>query len=314
MIDKILAPIDSLEWDNTRNAVDGAMKLAMGCEVEGPPELIFLHVFNVRSKISRAERERLVKLKEKKIEEEFELLKEMSEERDLGNIRTITKSGNPSKEIIETAEEEDIDIITIGSGKLHDRSTTGKIHKFFYGSVTEEVIHGAPCSILVAKPETELNRILVPIDSIEWDNTLSGVENAIMVAGGCQVEGESELVLMHVLHSSAGSLPDLREEKTELEKKRIQNEFDKVEKMAKERGIENVRTVVKEGDSEKEKKIHEEIATTADELDVDLIAMGSGKLHDRSAKGRIQKFVYGSVTENVIHETPCSVLVARPLG
>lgn len=313
MIRKILIPIDSIEWDNTRNAVEGAMKLGVGCNVEGPPELIFLHVFNVRSRISLSERERLVNLKEKKIKEEFEILEEMCQERNLKNVRTITKAGNPSKKIIETAEEEDIDIITMGSGKLHDRSTTGKIHKFFYGSVTEEVIHGAPSSILVTKPQMKLNSILVPIDSIEWDNTLNSVENAIMFAGGCQVEGESEIILMHVLHSPAETSPDFREEKIELERERIRKEFDKIKEMAKKRGIENIRTIVKEGDPEKKKRIHESIVNTADEQDADIIVMGSGKLHDRSAKGRIEKFVYGSVTENVIHETPCSVLVAQPL-
>lgn len=313
MIRKILVPIDSIEWDNTRNAVEGAMKLGMGCNGEVPPELIFLHVFNVKSRISMSERERLVNLKEKKVKEEFEILEEMCEERNLENMRTITKAGNPSKKIIETAEEEDVDIIAMGSGKLHDRSTTGKIQKFFYGSVTEEVIHGASSSILVAKPQMELNRIFVPIDSIEWDNTLNGVENAIMLAGGCQIEDESEVILMHILHSPGGTSPDFREDKIELERERIHNEFDKVKKMAKEQGIENIRTIVKEGDPEKKEKIHESIVKTADEEDADLIVMGSGKLHDRSAKGRIEKFVYGSVTENVIHETPCSVLIAQPL-
>lgn len=50
------------------------------------------------------------------------------------------------------AKEEEVDMIIMGSGKLHDRSAGGRIHKFFYGSVTEEVIHAAPCSVFVARP------------------------------------------------------------------------------------------------------------------------------------------------------------------
>jgi len=46
---------------------------------------------------------------------------------------------------------------------------------------------------------------------------------------------------------------------------------------------------------------------------VDIVVMGSGKLHDRSMSGRVQKFVYGSVTEEVLHKAPCSILVSRPL-
>lgn len=152
MIEKILVPIDSIEWDNTLNAVESALDLSSGCSVEGEPELIFLHVLNVEPRISLSERERIIEMKKKKMGEEFDTIKEICEERNLENFRTLYSEGNPVKEIIKTADEEDADIIIMGSGKLHDRSAGGRLQKFFYGSVTEKVIHEAPCSVLVARP------------------------------------------------------------------------------------------------------------------------------------------------------------------
>lgn len=152
MLDKILVPIDSIEWDNTLSGVENAMEIARGCQVDGEPELIFLHVFHFKSRVPMSEKERLKKLKKKKFENEYETIKEMCEEKGLKNYRKITAEGNPQEEILETAANENVDLIVMGSGKLHDRSAKGKFDKFIYGSVTEEVTHESPCSILVARP------------------------------------------------------------------------------------------------------------------------------------------------------------------
>lgn len=313
MLEKLLIPVDSIKWDNTLNAVKTAIRVSSGCKVDGRPELIFLYVSYVRPRISISERERLIEMRRGEVEKEFETIREMCGEEGLEGVRTISREGNPSKEIVKLANEENVDMVVIGSGKLHDRSAAGRVNKFFYGSVTEEVIHEAPCSILVARPEMRLERFLVPVDSIEWDNTLMGVKNAIEFARGCGDEG-LELILMHVLHSPSGVSEDVREERLELERERIDSEFDRIKNMCPKEGDIRVRTILKGGDPSKERGIDEEIVKTAEEEEVDLIAMGSGKLHDRSAKGRIQKFFYGSTTENVIHGAPCSILVARPLS
>ncbi len=308
MLEKILVPIDSIEWDNTLRAVKAAMSFAKGCEVEKEIELLYMHIFHAKSRVPMSERERIMELKKKEIEEEFKVIKEMGEERGLENIRTISKSGNPAKEIIQTAEEEKVDMIVMGSGKLHDESAAGKVQKFFYGSVTEEVTHGTPCSVLISRPRMGFEKIFVPIDSIEWDNTLVSVQNAIEIASSCRAEGPSELILMHISEKDQ-NLPDGTGEKFSTEKERIKNEFEKVKEMAREKGVTKIDTRIKE---ESKQDIDKEIVETAGELNADLIVMGSGRLHDRSVKGRIGKFFFGSVTENVMHESPCSILIARP--
>lgn len=309
MIRKILVPIDSIEWDNTLRAVKAAMTIAEGCTAEGGIELIFIHVLNVKSRISISERKRIMELKEKEIQEEFKMIREMGEERGLENISTISTSGEPATEIIQAAEEEKVDMIVMGSGKLHDKSAAGKVEKFFYGSVTEKIIHGTPCSVLISRPRMSLNKILVPIDSMKWDNTEVGVQNATEIAKNCKVEGSPELVLMHILQSNPSIPENVKMEEFESDKERVEEEFKKAKEMAKENGVTNLSTSIKK---ETDKGLDLEIVDTAKNLDADLIVMGSGRLHDRSVKGRIKKFFLGSVTENVLHESPCSILIARP--
>ncbi|KXB07142.1 hypothetical protein AKJ51_01975 [candidate division MSBL1 archaeon SCGC-AAA382A20] len=311
MLEKVLAPIDSIKWDNTKTAVESVMKIGRSYRVNGSPELNFLHVFHAKPKIPMAERDRITDLKKREIKEDFETIKEMCKENGLENVRTVTRTGKPAKEIVKYAEEKNVDVIVMGSGKLHDRTTTGKIHKFFYGSVTERVIHEAPCSILVAKPGLKFEKILAPIDSIEWDNTVNAVDHAINIAKGCG--GRPKLVFMHIMKSASGNTSDIKTERRKMEKKRLDDEFYTIENWCKKKGINHIETILKEGDPDKKRGVDEEIVETAEKQKADLIVMGSGKLHDRTTKGKIEKFFYGSITEKVLHETPCSVLVARPL-
>lgn len=59
-------------------------------------------------------------------------------------FRSIIADGNPAQKIIKIAEKEDVDIIVMGTGK-------SKIDKHLLGSVTEKVVHSAPCNILLVR-------------------------------------------------------------------------------------------------------------------------------------------------------------------
>ena len=58
-------------------------------------------------------------------------------------ITTKVKEGSPARVILETIEEEDIDLVVIGSA-----GKTG-IDKFLMGSVAEKVVKSAKCCVLV---------------------------------------------------------------------------------------------------------------------------------------------------------------------
>ncbi|KXA93375.1 hypothetical protein AKJ66_02130 [candidate division MSBL1 archaeon SCGC-AAA259E22] len=311
MLEKILVPVDSIKNSYTFLAVEGAVDFAKGCGVQEEVELVFLHVFPSSVRIPTDRRKRIEDLDQEEMKLEFRVISEICEESGLNNVRTLFKRGKTDVKIVETAEEGGADLIIMGSGKIHDKSAAGRINKFFYGSVTEKVVHEAPCSVLVVRPGMGLERFLVPVDSIEWDNTMRAIENAITFASGCQGE-QPELIFMHVLHSPSGA--ESKDERIRLERGRIRTEFDTIKELCDKKGVSNVSTIVKEGDPEREKGVDEEIVETALEKNVDVVVMGSGKLHDRSVSGRVQKFVYGSVTEKVLHEAPCSILITRPMS
>lgn len=152
MLRRILVPVDSISWDNTLNAIEYALDLSSGCKQGEIPELIFLHVIHIKERIPYHEHGKIREMEKRKLEEEFECIKEMCNQKGLENFRTVIKEGTPEDEIIESCREERVDLVIMGSGKLKDRSARGRIHKFLYGSVTEKVIHKAPCSVFIVRP------------------------------------------------------------------------------------------------------------------------------------------------------------------
>ncbi|HED07678.1 MAG TPA: universal stress protein [Ignavibacteria bacterium] len=61
------------------------------------------------------------------------------------DVDTVIKTGKPFVEIIETAEEENIDLIIISS---HGHSG---IEKILFGSTAEKVVRKAPCPVLTLR-------------------------------------------------------------------------------------------------------------------------------------------------------------------
>ncbi len=59
-------------------------------------------------------------------------------------FKKIMREGNPADEIVKAAEEEDVDLIILGTGK-------NIVDKRLLGSVSEKVVHSAPCTILLVR-------------------------------------------------------------------------------------------------------------------------------------------------------------------
>lgn len=60
------------------------------------------------------------------------------------DFKKILVEGDSAEEIVKAAEEENVDLIVLGTGK-------SKIDKRLLGSVSEKVVHSAPCSILLVR-------------------------------------------------------------------------------------------------------------------------------------------------------------------
>ncbi len=59
-------------------------------------------------------------------------------------FKPIMAEGNPADEIVKTANDENVDVIVMGTGK-------SIVDKHLLGSVSEKVVHSAPCTILLVR-------------------------------------------------------------------------------------------------------------------------------------------------------------------
>ncbi len=62
-------------------------------------------------------------------------------------VRYEVREGNPAEEILRYAEEQGIDLILMGT---HGLSGLGR---WVYGSVADRVLRGAPCPVLLVRPQ-----------------------------------------------------------------------------------------------------------------------------------------------------------------
>jgi len=64
------------------------------------------------------------------------------------NFHKLLLEGDPAEEIVKTAENEEVYLIILGSGKT-------RIDKRLLGSVSEKVIHSAPSTVLLVRTDTK---------------------------------------------------------------------------------------------------------------------------------------------------------------
>lgn len=62
------------------------------------------------------------------------------------SVEPAVRRGSPADEIVRYAEEHDVDLIVMGSRGW------GEMHAVLLGSVSERVLHTAPCPVLIARP------------------------------------------------------------------------------------------------------------------------------------------------------------------
>ncbi len=149
---KILVCVDGSK--QSMKAVEEAVKIAGGCNVN---EVAIIHVCESKldwsgipyeGSVTREDMERFRKSLEQCNYENNE--KVLSEAKDIfvkNNIKvnTIFKEGHPAQAIADVANEEEYDMIVIGSRGL------GGLKKLFLGSVSNAVLQEAKTNVLVVK-------------------------------------------------------------------------------------------------------------------------------------------------------------------
>ena len=138
----VLVPID--ESEPARAAVEHAVTTFPDADITA------LHVVNPSMSMYRSDSsldfERLVDLEEEKAESLFETAREIAAEHDHeGSLTTETVVGEPIRDIVEFAEENDVDQIVIGS---HGRSGVSRV---LLGSVAEQVVRRGSMPVTVVR-------------------------------------------------------------------------------------------------------------------------------------------------------------------
>ena len=219
--------------------------------------------------------------------------KELSEQYSLnGNIESFVCEGEPSAVLTDIAQGKKADLIALG--------TYGRkgLKRLLMGSVTSEVILGAPCDVLVVKrPCAECTgsyqSILVPFDGSEYSTKAMARAVAMAKTDGGQV------TVLYVIPRYEEMVEFYRSETI---RKSLASEAERVigeaKKIADAAGV-TVRTEIREGHAA------DEIVNAAAKLENDLIAMGT-----YGWKG-VSKAIMGSTTNRVIAHANCPILVVK---
>lgn len=218
---------------------------------------------------------------------------------DLPEIKQVYRRNvSAAPAIVSYAEEEDVDLIVMST---HGRR--GMRH-LLIGSVTEEVIRLAPCSVLSIRadspPAREVQHVLAPTDFSE------PADHALRVARYIADAYDAEVQLLHVLEDvihpafyqmGATSIHDLSPDIEKRAAKRLREVFE-----AAEGPDVKAEAFVVEGHAGRD------IARFADHHGSDLIVISTHGLADD------QPILVGSVAERIVRRSKVPVLVVKTYG
>lgn len=202
-------------------------------------------------------------------------------------FKTFIKEGNAAKKIIETAEEENADLIVLG------RRGLSAIEKLFIGSVANQVLRSSSVPVLLTKKKTgkpRFKKILVPTDFSAQEEIER--DFAWKLAKGF----DSELTLLHVLE-----LHDY-----EFTPRALDDMFDAVEKRLKQREKREKEDIPVSEDVYRAINAAVGIVDYADTHKFDMIVIST------CVQSKIERFFLGSTTEKVISYTYIPVFAIPP--
>jgi uncharacterized protein len=191
----------------------------------------------------------------------------------------ILRNGDaPYKEIVDTAEEQEVDLIVMG------RRGKKNMMRFLVGASTAEVIGTAHCSVLVT-PRTaniEGKNILLAVDGSPYS------DRATTAAINLAKRLNAQITLISVVYS----------EHKESRRREAETVVECTKKLLESEGV-HVQSQIVTG------RYAESIVETAQNIGCDLIMVGS---HGRTG---LKKLLLGSVSERVIGLAQCAVLVVK---
>lgn len=193
--------------------------------------------------------------------------------------KAVCEKGAAAKTLLRHAKRGDL--IAVGSRGFD------ALDRFLLGSVSTQVVHHAPCSVLIVKePPRPVHRLVVAVDgSAASEKAVRFVLQDLLPEWQLR---NTEIVLVHAMPLL--KYPEVKEAGNRLFKRYA-------DRLAKAGFA--VTQVPRLG------RPAEEIIAVAKQKQADLIVMGAKGL------GAVGRFILGSVSTRVAQNSPCSVLVVR---
>jgi nucleotide-binding universal stress UspA family protein len=207
-------------------------------------------------------------------------------------VNTVVRRGSPTKQILSESRQGGHDVLIVDARQAH----SAKEH--LLGSVTQQIIHRAPISVLVAKkPVNSLGCLLVCTGGADVS------EPVIRVGGWLAEMVDAHITLLHVVspvpsmytgfNEIEETLPQLLQTDTPIARHlRLGAEI-----LAQHRADATLR--LRHGVAA------DEILEETVELNCDLVIIGAS-----GTTGRLSGLLMGNVTRQIVEHAPCAVLVA----
>ena len=216
-----------------------------------------------------------------------------------GAVDVRVMEGGVRELLLQTAEEWKADLIVLGA-----RGLSG-VERALLGSVSLSVAREAPCAVMIVKGAAKApQRVVVGLDGSEHSR------HALSFMASLPLADDTDLLLVGVAEKThfprsapdlvAGQLRAVIAEIDEEEKTRKQQILVDAEKTINRRGRVQLRSVV--GNPP------DDIVAVAKATGAQLIVLGSRGL------GRLQRLVLGSVSESVLLQSECTVMITKRSG
>lgn len=214
------------------------------------------------------------------------------------HVRSVALEGDPASCIVDTAQEEDVDLIVMTT-----HGQTG-IRRAVFGSVTERVLHSVDCPVIVTRSKEPIRRILITLDGspLAEQAIPSALELARAVNARIILLRVNEIVPVNPVEVAITWDWDIPEPEQKLlnERRRAAESYLKEVVTQFDLSDCEVETIVLDGTPV------DRIQEFARLYGIDLIAMST---HGHTG---LRRWLYGSVSSKVMRGSHCSMLIVRP--
>ncbi len=212
-------------------------------------------------------------------------------------VRILAVEGDEASAIVDAAEVENVDLIVMSS---HGYSG---FTRWMLGSVTEKVLHSAPCPVFVVQSPQPISHVLITLDGSHL------AEKAVAPGMELAQRFGAKVTLLQVnALLPFGYGESLATEWAELDTS--QGLFNQMHKSS-ETYLTEVAGQYRSDNLPIETEVIDGLTVTSildfvESANVDLVVMST---HGRSG---LRRWLYGSVTAKVLRSAPCSMFIVRP--